>query len=143
MDRRDCANSLDAVLPSVADSTVEVLVALAEKKLWIALTSVPWLIQYVAEEKASGGVEPIPEPVQDRTHQSGIRWNFRDNTWQARCRRPDGTWATKTRSVQSRTTKATDPLFKCDFEVAKKRVYEELEAWMLAERAAVGEPARG
>jgi len=130
-------------LPSVSECTVEVLLALAEKKLWIALTSVPWLIQYVAGEKTLGGVAPIPAPAEDRANHSGIRWNFRDNTWQARCRRPDGTWATKTKSVHSRTTKATDPLFNCDFEVAKKRVYEELESWMLAERAAIGEPARG
>ena len=129
--------------PAAADCTVEVLVALADKKLWLALTCLPWLIQYVAAEKASGGVAPVVEVGEDRSNNSGIRWNFRDNTWQARCRRSDGTWATKTKTVHGRTTKATDALFNCDFEVAKKRVYQELEAWMLLERAAAGESPRG
>ena len=129
--------------PAVSDCSVEVLVALEDKKLWIALTSLPWLVQYVAQEKASGGVAPVAAAAEDRSNHSGIRWNFRDNTWQARCRRADGTWATKTKSVHGRTTKEKDALFNCDFEVAKKRVYEELEAWMLVERAAAGGPPRG
>ena len=73
---------------------------------------------------------------EDAAKNTGVRWNFRDNTWQARCRRADGTWATNTKGVRRRITCEKDPLFKYDFETAKKLVYEELETWMASEREA-------
>jgi hypothetical protein len=116
--------------PSVTTPTVQVQVAYGDKKLYIALQSLPWLIQYIAEEKASGGVAPVPLLGEDPNKKSGIRWNHRDNTWQARMRRSDGTWSTKTKSVHARMESEGDPLFGADYEVAKKVVYDELEPWM-------------
>jgi hypothetical protein len=109
---------------------VQVQVAYGDKKLYIALQSLPWLIQYIAEEKASGGVAPVPLLGEDPNKKSGIRWNHRDNTWQARMRRSDGTWSTKTKSVHARMETEGDALFGADYEVAKKVVYDELEQWM-------------
>ena len=116
--------------PSVTTPTVQVQVAYGDKKLYIALQSLPWLIQYIAEEKASGGVAPVAHLGEDPNKKSGIRWNHRDNTWQARMRRSDGTWSTKTKSVHARMETEGDALFGADYEVAKKVVYDELEQWM-------------
>jgi hypothetical protein len=120
--------------PDSPQPLVQVRVAYGDKKLYIALDSVPWLLQYIALEKASGGVAPVPAASDESSKKNGIRWNFRDNVWQARCRRPDGTWSTKTKGVHARIACETDPLFKCDFEIAKKAVYDELQVWMNAER---------
>jgi hypothetical protein len=72
--------------------------------------------------------------AEDSAKNSGVRWNFRDSTWQARCRRPDGTWLTKTKSVHARIASERDPLINCDFEIAKKTVYDELDEWMNSEQ---------
>ena len=125
-------------LPDVSNSPVRVCVAVAEKKLWIALPDIPWLVQYIAQEKATGGVAPVIPETEDQGKSGAIRWNFRDNTWQARCRRADGSFATNTKGVHKRLALEGDALFKCNFQEAKQAVYEELEAWVRSQSADEG-----
>jgi hypothetical protein len=117
-------------LPDATLSPVHVCVTWADKKLWIALPHIPWLVQYVAAEKATGGVAPVIPETEDQGKSGAIRWNFRDNTWQARCRRADGSWVTNTKGVHKRIALEGDPLFQCNFQAAKQAVYEELEKWV-------------
>ena len=121
--------------PSVTKPTVQVQAAYGDKKLYIALQSLPWLIQYIAEEKASGGVAPVALRGDDHNEKSGVHWNARDNVWQARFRRDDGSWSTKTKSVHARMKCESDPLFGVDYEVAKKVVYDELDKWLNTQKA--------
>ena len=94
------------------------------RRLWLDVDALPWLIEYVKEEKASGGLAPVEdEPLQEP--QTRIYWNFRDNNWIARAQACDGTWLQASRGIK-RKAKATQ----LDFEEAKKAAYGELEDWV-------------
>ena len=122
-------------LPDATLSPVPVCVAWADKESWIALPDIPWLVQYAATEKATGGVVPVIPETEDHGKSGAIRWNFRDNTWQARCRRADGSWVTNTKGVHKRIALEGDPLFQSKFQAAKQAVYEELEKWVRSHSA--------
>ena len=113
-----------------------------KRRLWLDIESLPWLIQYVKEEKESGGVAPVEEKdirgggeQADSEASAGaetfrIYWNFRDDGWVARARTVSGSWLQASRGVKRR--QKTDGV---DFQTAKKIVYEEMEAWVAAVRA--------
>ena len=74
------------------------------RRLWLHVDALPWLIQYIRDDKESGGVAPIEDsrgiPGEDET--SRMYWNFRDGNWIARAKAVDGSWLQASRGVKRR-----------------------------------------
>ena len=104
----------------------------SQKRLWLDLDFLPWLVHYVKDEKASGGVQPVEseEGSPKLAGTSRIYWNFRDGGWIARALTPTGVWLRTTRGV-ARKQKSEG----IDFQLAKQLIYEDLEEWVKAVRA--------
>ena len=111
----------------------------SKRRLWLDIEALPWFIQYVKDEKESGGVAPVEKAIRGGREQDSasavaetfrIYWNFRDDGWIARAQTPSGSWLQASRGVKRR--QKTD---RVDFETAKKVVYTEMEAWVEAVRA--------
>ena len=102
------------------------------RRLWLDVHALPWLIQYIKEEKASGGLDPVEDAPSSIVVERRIYWNFRDNNWIARAQAVDGTWLQATRGIK-RKQKASQ----LDFEEAKKAAFGELEDWVA--KVAAGE----
>ena len=123
--------------PSPHSKKVLVYVALDKsRRLWLDVHALPWLIQYMKEEKASGGLDPVEDAPASTVVERRIYWNFRDNNWIARAQAVDGTWLQATRGIK-RKQKASQ----LDFEEAKKAAFGELEDWVA--KVARGEIIRG
>ena len=119
--------------PSPHSKKVLVYVALDKsRRLWLDVHALPWLIQYMKEEKASGGLDPVEDAPASTVVERRIYWNFRDNNWIARAQAVDGTWLQATRGIK-RKQKASQ----LDFEEAKKAAFGELEDWVA--KVAAGE----
>ena len=120
--------------PSPRSNKISVHAALdRHRTLWLHVDALPWLIKYIKEEKATGGLAPVEdEPnasaVADET--SRIYWNFRDNNWIARAQSPDGTWLQTSRGIM-RKRKAEQ----LDFQEAKRVAFCELEEWVAKVKA--------
>ena len=111
--------------PSPQSRKISVYAALdSHRRLWLDIDALPWLIQYVKEEKANGGLAPVEDEPQELPA-CRIYWNFRDNNWIARAQAVDGAWLQTSRGVK-RKQKASQ----VGFEDAKKAAFCELEAWV-------------
>ena len=106
---------------------ISVFAALDERRrLWLHVDSLRWLIQYIRDEKENGGVAPVEEaPAVAEEPEPRIYWNFRDDSWTARAQAKDGKWVRTSRGVKRRRKDGIE-----DFQLAKQRVYEELEKWV-------------
>ena len=94
------------------------------RRLWLDTEALPWLIQYVRAEKASGGLQPVVQEPQLQTGER-IYWNFRDNNWIARAQAIDGTWLQSSRGIKRKVKNMV-----LDFESAKKLAFTELSDWV-------------
>ena len=63
--------------------------------VWVVTDDVPWVLQVLHRQWASGGLEYLPEPVQQRKPYFQIR----DRSWQVRARLPSGEYRRKTFTV--------------------------------------------
>ena len=121
--------------PKPGSSTTSVFAALdKQRRLWLHVDSLSWLVEYIRQEKELGGVDPVAEDT-DEPQVPRIYWNFRDSNWIARAQAIDGTWLQTSRGVK-RKQRAEQ----LDFVETKKAVYSELEEWMA--RVAAGEITR-
>ena len=93
-------------------------------RLWLHVNSLDWLIQYIQDEKESGGVVPVEEKDQAKP---AIYWNFRDDSWYARAQTMTGKWLQISRGIKRRMKESNS-----DWENAKQAVFEEMERWVLA-----------
>ena len=119
--------------PSPRSKKILVYAALDKsRRLWLDVNALPWLIQYIKEEKASGGLDPVEDAPSSTVVERRIYWNFRDNNWIARAQAVDGTWLQATRGIK-RKQKASE----LDFEEAKQAAFGELEDWVA--KVAAGE----
>ena len=115
---------------SSRDMKIPIYTALDERRrLWIHVHALQWLIQFIRDEKDSGGVAPVEDAsaVAEEQDKPRIYWNFRDDNWTARAQAKDGTWLRLSRGVKRR--------FKDDiheFQHAKQTVYKELKNWVEA-----------
>ena len=94
------------------------------RRLWLDTEALPWLIQYIRAEKASGGLQPVVDEPQAQPG-SRIYWNFRDNNWIARAQAVDGVWLQASRGI-TRKQKSSN----LDFESAKAAAFAELSEWV-------------
>ena len=112
--------------PSPRSKKIRVYAALDKsRRLWLDVDALPWLIQYVKEEKASGGLDPVDDAPESTVVERRIYWNFRDSNWIARAQAVDGSWLQATRGVK-RKQKGSQ----LDFEEAKQAAFGELENWV-------------
>ena len=119
--------------PSPRSKKILVYAALDKsRRLWLHVHALPWLIQYIKEEKASGGLDPVEDAPSSTVVERRIYWNFRDNNWIARAQAVDGTWLQATRGIK-RKQKASQ----LDFQEAKQVAFGELEDWVA--KVAAGE----
>jgi len=104
----------------------------SRRRIWLHVDALAWLIQYIRDEKESGGVAAVEDTRQESEEEetSRIYWNFRDGNWIARARAVDGSWLQASRGIKRR--QKADAL---GFEAAKEAVYHELEEWVEAVRA--------
>ena len=104
----------------------------ARRRLCLHVDALPWLIQYIRDEKESGGVAAVEDTREEAEEEetSRIYWNFRDGNWIARARAVDGSRLQASRGIKRR--QKADAL---GFEAAKEAVYHELEEWVEAVRA--------
>ena len=117
-----------AALHSKSTTTIPAVLD-GRRRLWVGVEFLPWLLQYLSDEKESGGVAPVEDApdsskVLERTR---IYWNFRDDRWEARAQDPTGNCVRTSRGVrQHQKTHGVD------FQTAKKQAREELDAWVQA-----------
>ena len=105
---------------------VTVAVALdKQRRLWAHVDALPWLIEYIREEKELGGVEPVESSSVEESQSPSIYWNFRDSNWNAKAKAPDGTWFQTNRGIKRRQRED-----KISFQDAKAAAYAELEVWV-------------
>ena len=118
-------------LASTRGTKISVYAALDERRrLWLHVDAVTWLIQYIRDEKESGGLAPVEDvssAVSETKPSSRIYWNFRDDNWTARAKASDGSWLQISRGVKRRQKQ--DHL---DFQTAKQAVFNSMEAWVAA-----------
>ena len=111
--------------PAQRTKKISVCAALdTHRRLWLDVYAVPWLIQYMKEEKASGGLAPVVDEPQAMPA-TRIYWNFRDNNWIARAQAVDGHWLQASRGIKRK--QKTSQL---DFEDAKAAAFSELSEWV-------------
>ena len=119
--------------PSHNTATTEVRAAMISgQKVWVAVDDLPWLIGYMAEERATAGVPLLPSPEKKKSDTSYISWNFRDCAWQARAKAPDGTWHTHTKFAPRKAVKPDDRLYEKSWAEAKNIVFGEMQEWQVA-----------
>ena len=105
---------------------VTVAVALdKQRRLWAHVDALPWLLQYIKEEKEAGGVEPVVSSSVEESQASRVYWNFRDANWIARAKAVDGTWLQTSRGIKRKHKMALG-----DFQEVKAAAYAELVAWV-------------
>ena len=111
--------------PTPRSKKISVCAALdGQRRLWLEVGALPWLIAYVKEEKANGGLAPVEDDSPARPL-SRIYWNFRDNNWQARAQSVDGTWLQISRGVKRKQS-----TLRLDFEEAKAAAFSEVSEWV-------------
>ena len=111
--------------PTPRSQKISVCAALDQRRrLWLDVEALPWLIFYIKEEKATGGVAPVDDEP-PAMPASRIYWNFRDNNWIARAQGVDGAWLQTSRGIK-RKQKASQ----LDFEEAKAAAFSELSEWV-------------
>ena len=121
-------------MPHSRASNVPVHAALdKQRRLWLDITALPWLIRFIKQEKEEGGVAPVEDALattaaaiaEDSKQTSRIYWNFRDDNWIARAQAVDGSWLQTSRGVK-RKHKAGS----MDFAKAKHAAFCDLEEWV-------------
>ena len=111
--------------PDPGSRRVHVHVALdKQRRLWVHVDDLPWLVNYIREEKESGGLDPVDEAQPEHTAPR-IYWNFRDCNWIARAQAVNGQWLQTTRGVKGKQKRTG-----LDFPEAKQAAYFELEEWL-------------
>ena len=132
------ARAVDVPLSSVdvTSQTRQIKAAMLDAyKLCVAIDDLPWLIQRMIEERATGGVPLIESPEKGKRDSQSIAWNFRDNAWQAKAQTPAGKALTHTKCVARRMAKAGDVCFGKSWPEAKNIVLEEMQQWVDAVEA--------
>ena len=113
-------------LPRPHAKQITVAVALdKQRRLWVHVDSLPWLLQFIKEEKEAGGVEPVESSSVDEWQSSRIYWNFRDASWIARAKTVDGCWLQASRGI-----KRKHKLEQMSFQEAKAEACAQLEDWV-------------
>ncbi|MCP4241666.1 MAG: hypothetical protein GY772_13985 [bacterium] len=110
-------------------AAVEVVVLNSAQQRWLNVESLPWLLEFLRDQTASGGVAAVPprsDAGRPRTAPDpGISWDFRDDAWVAVTENQER----RAIYVRKRTRTEGDPLFAMDWEAAKSQAYAELLAW--------------
>ena len=121
-----------------AGQLVNVTVVARGTKLLLAVSSVPWLIKYLAQELEDGGVavEEEASAVADEAAAAAspgtIFWDFRDSAWVARAKRPSGTgegYVSRRVAIARRMLTPGDSLYGLTRTDAKAVAFEELRLW--------------
>jgi hypothetical protein len=111
---------------SAAAETVEVVAARLGSKLFIATDALSWLVNYLRDELATCGVEPVASAAAESP--PNIWWDFHNSAWVAYSQ-PEaaGKRVKLSKGVRCRRASGGD-LAGFTFEDAKQKVYEELLA---------------
>ena len=113
-----------------AEKLVNVNVVLRGQRLLLGVSSVPWLVKYLAQELEDGGVAVEEEASAAADASAGtIYWDFRDSAWVARAKTPGGENVTKRTSIHRRMTTPGDSLCGLSRTDAKAAAHEELRSW--------------
>ena len=113
-----------------AEKLVNVSVVLRGQRLLLALSSVPWLVKYLAQELEDGGVAVEEEASAAADAGAGtIFWDFRDDAWVAKVRRDGGDYVTKRAAIKSRMRTPGDRLHGMTRSDAKAAAHEEVCVW--------------
>ena len=112
-----------------AEKLEDVSVVLRGKTLLLGVSSVPWLIKYLAQELQDGGVAVEEEASAAADVATGtIFWDFRDNAWVAKVKTPDGEYVSKRTGICRRMRTPGDRLYGLSRSDAKAAAHEELSA---------------
>ena len=96
------------------------------------MSSVPWLIKYLAQELEDGGVaveEEASAAADVEAAQPKIFWAFRDNRWTARVKTPAGEKLENSICINRRMRTPGDRLHSRSRPEAKAAAFEELRCW--------------
>ena len=108
----------------------DVGVVLRGKAMLLGVSSVPWLIGYMAQEMEDGGVAMDVEASVGAESGSGtVFWDFRDDAWVAKVKADDGEYVTKRAFIRSRMRTPGDRLYGMSRSDAKAAAHEEVCAW--------------
>ncbi len=125
----------------------DLLLAWADRKLWIPVAEIPWLAEALSTEVKNGGVPPIAAsasavaeepgdnveeevatPKHARTSVSGIYWAFRDEAYICKVRTPEGVVETCRKGLKRRQLPGKD-LYGMERAQAQDILYKETVEW--------------
>ncbi len=116
--------------PSAVAESRRVTAVVRNTALYLEVEGLSWLANFLREELATGGVEPVP----DEGPRSGpnIFWDWRDEVWVRRHFDSNGSRRRQSKPIRSRMAKGGD-LSHLDFEAAKQYVHDEFEQQLATE----------